>query len=260
MLRTSGGDADEVSALGNSVSDGRSEASILDGVVGSAKKDVEPDLGRTGRVGRGDDIKRGGRYHLVNQLAIASPSRGTSFDAAGEGLNHGGTGNQSSDRGSTSERTGRSGRSRRRRASSRTLSPMPNLGSGGRPAASSSPRRPVAASQSDAPPRVAVGPTVVIDERQLRAGGSLAATGGITPVSVGAGGSEASAAKTREASPPSGSPVVAPSAPSLGAPTAERKSPGRSGRLTSNPMSASSSFSTVLAEDDRARYRFSPPN
>jgi len=257
VLGTSSGDADDISALGNSIDDGRSEVSNLDGELRLVGKDSEPDRRGKGRVGEEGDAKGGGRYHLVNQLVIASPSRGSSLDAARGGLDRGGIigGHK---RGSTPGRPGRNGRSRSRRTQSRTLSPTPIPGTvARRPASTAGPRRAVAAAQGDPPPRAAVGPTVVIDERQHLAGGSLATAGGETYVTE----NPASAAKARDAPPPPLPAAAAvPSPPPLEVLAAERKSPGRSGRLRSNPMSASSSFSTVLAEDDRARYRFTLPN
>ncbi len=260
FLGNSGGDADDVSALGNSVDDGRSEASNLDGELRSVGKGREPEHRGKGRAGKDSDAERAGRYHLVNQLVIASPSRGTSLDAARGGLGSGGIGGEG--RGSTLERTGRNGRPRSRKTKSRTLSPMPTPGTAGnRSASTERPRRAVAAAQGGSPPRAAVGPAVVIDQRQHLAGGSSATAGGETPMSAYyIAQNPVSAAKAHEARSPSRPPTAVRSAPPLEAPAAERKSPGRSSRLRSNPKSASSSFSTVLAEDDRARYRFMLPN
>lgn len=252
FLGTSGGDADDVSALGNSVDDGRSEASNLDGELSSVVKDREPERRGKGRAGEDSDVKRAGRYHLVNQLVMASPSRGLSLDAARGDLGRGGIGGQG--RGSTLERPGRNGRSRSRKNESRTLSPIPTPGTaGGRIASTAGPKRAVTAAQGNSP-------AVVTDQRQHLADGSPATAGGETLMSANEAENPASAGNAQEARSPSRPTTAARSAPPLGAPAAERKSPGRSGRLRSNPMSASSSFSTVLAEDDRARYRFMMPN
>lgn len=191
------------------------------------------------RISGDSGFQGGGRYHLLNQLVIASPSRERAIDGAGKGV--GGTcgevkiGDRSTPReeeGTTPQRLDRHGYKSDGRKNVPTTSPRP--------------RGSVAASQSDPPPRVAVGPTVlVIDERQSQDGGGIAkVVGGSTPAYH-----RASMVKTHNAS-PSRSPIQPRSGPSLEAKATESNFHVHWGGLRSTPTSSSSSASTVVADDD----------
>lgn len=263
-------DADDVSALGNSVDGGHSVTSARDSMASSM--DGGPSLARgddglqcARGVSRDSVFKGGGRYHLINQLAITSPSREKGIDGAGMYVDGKGGGGEGGDRrsplrlreGKTPQRLDRGdGISGGRNTKSRTASSSPKPGTATMPTTSTRPRRPVAASQSDPPPRVAVGPTVlVVDKWQRPEGGDTGeAADGDTPMPAYCG---TSTVKAREVS-PSRSSTEARSAPSSEAKATEINFQVHGGSLRSTPTSSSSSVSTVVVGDD-ARYRLASP-
>ena len=225
-------------------------ASSMDGGLSLAGGDGRPESSR--RVSRGSDFNEGGRYHLINQLVITSPSRGRRIDGAG--TDAGKRGVDGRERGATTPQllSGGDDQSGGRKSPSRALNELPQPGTAIVPATSVRPRRPVAASQSDPPPRIAVGPTVlVVDRRQsLEDGDTTNAAGGDTPAYPGT-----STFKTHDASPPR-SPTDGRTAPPSEAKATEINF--RGGDLGSAPTSSSSSVSTVVVGDD-ARYRLASP-
>lgn len=211
------------------------------------------------RVSEGSGFKAGGRYHLINQLAITSPSRGTSIDGVGidmggkRGDGEGGDRSPRRERKGTTPQTLDSSGDKNigRKTHSQTLNALPKPGTANIPA-SARPRRPVAASQSDPPPRITVGPTVLVvdDRRSLEDGDTAKAAGGRTSA-------YRATVKVRDASP--ARPLSdAPLARSSEAKATEINFNVRGDGLRSSPTSSSSSVSTVVVGDD-ARYRLASP-
>lgn len=243
---------EDVSALGSSIDGGRSVTSTRNSMAGSMDGGLslageDDGRGSSRRVSCGSDFKGGGRYHLINQLVISSPSRGGSIDDAGIDVEDR-SGNPLRERvGTTPQRL-----SGGRKTPSRTLNTLPKPGTPNVPVTST---RPAAASQSDPPPRIAVGPTVlVVDERRsLEDGDTAKVAGGDTPAYRGT-----STFKIHEVS-PSRSPTNSRAGPSSEAKATEVNFHVHGdGGLGSTPTSSSSSVSTVVAGDD-ARYRLASP-
>lgn len=219
------------------------------------------------RVSGDSGFQEGGRYHLINQLAVASPSREARIDGAGiDAGGKGGGAEVSSDRSPLREREEKSphrldrgdGNTSSRETTGRNQSTLPKPGSTNISMASARPRRPIAASQSDQPPRVAVGPTVlVVDEWQRLQGGGMAKVDGVdTPMPAYCG---TSTIGTREAL-PSRSPTeeVSSALPSETKATEMNLHVHDGGLGSSTPTSSSSSVSTVIIGDD-VGYRPASP-
>lgn len=195
--------------------------------------------GKARPVGEDNIVERRGRYHLVNQLVIASLSReantnGTDVDwgvDGGCGDESRGGSHVSQIHGGTPERLGRDGRDGSK-TSNPHVTPSPKPGT---------------ASQNDTSTTV----VVPVDERQCLQDGFRDKASRDTPKPAHGGGHETSSVNAREVIP-----SHVPAAIRLGIlseeTAAERKSPveGTGLRSTRATASASSSLSTVIVGDD----------
>lgn len=266
----------QVSALDNSI----------DGRLSTASRDGESESGRRGggtspRSSAGDSsnsgLKRGGRYHLINKLVIASPSRGARTEDIDEHRCCD-RGDQSSGgyRRQPSHVEGLDGHNRGRKTDNRNVTPFPKPGAVSRPEVQARSMRPVAASRDEASSRVSVGsaPAPVPDERHRLHGGGMAEAARDLVVPERKMTSVDSA--VREA-PPSHPPAAERSgalseitSPITKKTDQERRDVRRGatngdgdrrslGCNSPTALSANSSFSTVLAGHDHAHFQLASP-
>lgn len=267
----------QVGALDNSI----------DGRLSEASRDCESESGRRGggtppRDSAGDSshsgFKRGGRYHLINKLVIASPS---SRGARTEDIDV----HRCCDRDDQSSAGCRrqpshveelDGHNRGRKADNRNVTSFPKPSNVITPEVQARSMRPVAASRDEASSRVAVGcaPAPVPDERHRLHGRGMAEAG--RDLVVPERKKILADAAVREA-PPCHPPAAERSGALSEATSPPVKKTGqerrdvhrgtpngdsdRRGLGCNNPAiaSANSSFSTVLAGHDHAHFQLASP-